>query len=398
MHDAVIKRNTSSINKIVMFFFLIYMITYHIYSYRVESVFISDLFLVALVVLILLYVLIKSKIYVGSYFWFIVLFFLWSLLTCFWAPDKQLTLNKVVTLCQICFVSYLFYNFLDTREKVEQAIKMIMYSFIALAIYTVYIYGFSNLINGNLSERIGLEISQENVLGMSLSTGAVFCFFYAYYKSQKIYYIFFISLFILSSFTGSRKSLVILFIGLLLLIYMKDRSKNLFKTIGITFVIGIAIYYILQLPMFELVLNRMKTFFDLLLGEGEIDSSAIIRSNMISFGRELILKHPIIGYGFDSFRYYWVQTSGMYTYAHNNYIEMLINGGFISFVSYYGMYLYCLWHLLKLAKIYDKIATLLIVIIVIQLATDFAAISYYSKINYIYFSLYFAYIRKVSKK
>lgn len=391
---SLLKRNF--LDKVIMLFFLLYMITYHIFSYRAGYVLISEVILLALLLLILVYLLLRSKIIVGPYFYFICFFLFWSMVTYFLAPEKPITFTKIITITQVCIVSFLFYNYFDTKEKLEKVIKMITFSYIVLALYTIQVYGISSLIDSNGNQRIGSEISQENVLGMSLATGALLCFYYAYYKNKNIYYLLFAFLFMISALTGSRKALIIIFLGVIFLLFMKERLKISLKTFFVTLITGISLYFILKLPLFELVLNRMESFNNFLTGKGDVDSSALERSSLMLFGWNLFLNSPIVGYGYDSFRHYWGLLSGFQRYSHNNYIEMLVNGGIVAFFSFYGMYIYCLYNLIKMALKFDKTATLLIVILLIQLASDMAAVSYFSKMTFIYFAVFFAYIKNVN--
>ncbi|MBD7970573.1 O-antigen ligase family protein [Paenibacillus sp. Sa2BVA9] len=227
---------------------------------------------------------------------------------------------------------------------------------------------------------------------MSLSIGTLFCFFMSYYKKKKLYYVYALFLLILSSFTGSRKSLVAVMLGIFLLIFLKNRSKKILKTVSIIISFGMILYFILNLPMFDAVLGRMESFYNLLIGNGTVDNSSLTRSNMISFGWELFLDKPAIGYGYDSFRFYWGGIDRA-TYSHNNYIEMLVNGGLIAFISYYLMYAYSLYKLGKLSYRFNEIAILFFVIIIISLILDVAAITYYSKVTFIHFAIFFSYIR-----
>jgi len=383
-------RQLNLIEKTIMLFFLMYMVSYHIFSYKAETVIISEFILILLSSLLGIYFVLRNKIQIGSYFMFLCLYFLWALLTIFWAPEQQVTLTKIFTIGQICILCYLIYAYLDTKKKIEIALKMLMYSYIVLAFYTVYVYGIDKLFSGGVTDRIGSEISQINILGTSLSTGAILCFFYAYYKKTNIYYIFFALLFLLSSFTGSRKSLLVFFLGIIFLLYLKNRSKRIMEFIFKVLIVGVAVFFMLQLPMFEMVLYRMQTFFNLFTGTGKIDNSSVERSEMIALGWNLFTSNPVLGHGYDSFRYFLTDRR---TYSHNNYIEMLVNGGIIAFLTYYGMYAFCIFKLSKGVKKYDHSATLLMVIVIIQLAADFAVVSYYSKITFIFLSLFFAYIR-----
>lgn len=383
---------TIKLDNIIMFLFLLYMITYNVFSYRADYNIISHITLFVTLILICAYILIKSKIFIGLYFWLIVSLLLWSVLTILWTPVQDVTLSKVITIAQLCVTSYLFYNYFDTKEKVKHAIIIIMYSYIFLAIYTIHVYGFNNLLYGAITTRIGQDISQENILGMSLATGSVLCFFYALYYNKKLYYLLSGFMFTISSYTGSRKALIIFVLGILFLVCMKERSSSTITILKVA-IIALLVYLLLQLPMFEMLLDRTSNIHHSYVSGNKMEASAEIRAEMISYGWNMFLKNPIIGYGFDSFRVYWSQSYGGWTYSHNNYIEMLVNGGIIALFIFYGIYAHCLINLSKLAYKYDKIASLLITIMVIQLFIDIFAVTYDTKIVFINFALAHSYIR-----
>ncbi len=369
---------------IAMFF--IYMITYNIFSYRANTVIISEIILLILLIIISLYIIfIKKYIRAGSFLIFLFIYNAYLFINIYFSINKSISFEKIKTLLLLIAFSYMLYNFFDNKLKIRQGLVAITYSYIILGIYTLNKYGFSNLFSGIVSKRIGSDISQENVLGTSLAIGAVLCFYFALYKGKKIYYLYFIFLFIMSSFTQSRKALFSVLVGIIILVFLKNRMKNFLKTFLLLLLAIIVLYILLKLPIFEGVLSRVNGIFDT---SKPMEASAFIRKNMIKDGIEYFCQKPLIGYGYDCFR-----ELGYYnTYSHNNYIEMLINGGILSFIIYYGLYLYIIIKLIPNIFKFDSVSIIFFTMIIIQLIMDFAEVSYSSKIIYIYFALYFSYI------
>lgn len=379
-----------------MLFFLIYLVSLHLFSFRPDAVILSHAVLLMLVAIIGCYIVRTARLPVGIYFSLLAVFYFWSLLTFYWSPVSAVTFAKAVTLGQLCFVSYLLFVYMDSRAKIERAIVMLALSYVVLGLYTISTYGLGNLLGGSMAQRIGAEISQENILGTSLATGAVLCFYYALFKGRWVSYSFCIALAILSSLTGSRKALLFLAIGFVFLLLMKYKLRRLGKALAVFSVLGVAVFVVLQLPQFELVFSRMETALNLLQGEGKVDNSALERTRMAALGWELFTQRPLTGYGLDSFRYYYgLEEGGRVTYSHNNFIEMLVNGGLIALLSYYAIYAYGIWKLLRIA---DATALILCTLLLLQLAGDLAQVSYYMKITYITFALVFAYIRIAAGK
>lgn len=377
------------INNMCMLFFFLYMISYNIFSYKSNTVIISEIILICFLALVGVYILINKSIHIGIFSILLLLYLIWSSITNFWAINQQVALVRLITIFQLSIVSFFIYNYFDSKEKISKAIYYITLSYTILAIYTIYKYGLGNILSGDISQRIGSDISQENVLGMALALGAILCFYRSFYLSKKIYYLPSMLLFILSSFTGSRKALIIVVLGSVFLVTLKNGTKKMFKTTVGIIIIMIILFLILNIPAFDMVLQR----FSGLIGGEKMDASSVERINMIKDGWMFFLKKPIIGYGLDCFR-----DLGYGTYSHNNYIEILINGGVISFILFYNIYLYCILKLIKQMRKRDKIATILIILIFMQLIRDFAEVSYYSKILYINFAIYFAYIDVMKNK
>lgn len=373
------------LNKSSMLLFLIYMIAYNIFSYRKDTVILSEGILIILLLSISMYIFkVKKSIKIGTLglFYFITLIYL--ICSMYWSIDENISFAKIKTLVLLMIFSMFLYNYFDSKKKIDIAVKFINISYVFLGIYTINKYGLLNFFSGSINERIGSDISQINVLGMSLAMGAILSFYYAFYKKNKFYYVFFIFLFIVSAFTESRKAFLIVIIGVILLVFMKNRVKHIFKTVILLILIFIVMKYIISLPIFDGVIERFSGIFD---SSKSLDASANIRSNMIEDGIQFFLQRPFIGYGYDCFR---VLAYG--TYSHNNYIEMLINGGIIGFTIYYIPYLYLIINFFKKICKHDDISILFFILLIIQLIMDFAQVSYYSKLIYINFAIYFAYI------
>ena len=96
----------------------------------------------------------------------------------------------------------------------------------------------------------------------------------------------------------------------------------------------------MNVPVFyEIIGSRMESFFAFLNGDvSHADGSSKIRSQMIKMGLERWIQSPILGYGFDSFKYYNQSVTGHFYYSHNNFVEILYNTGIIGFVLYYWYY------------------------------------------------------------
>ena len=116
-----------------------------------------------------------------------------------------------------------------------------------------------------------------------------------------------------------------------------------------------------------------------IVGKINSESSTSHRQSLINFGLNKFWESPILGHGAYAFSHY------KKTYAHNNYIELLFNGGLIAFTIYYSIYL---WVLIKATKLKDKhFQKLVIFPIFAILLMDVASVSYNNKFTlYIIFA------------
>jgi len=74
---------------------------------------------------------------------------------------------------------------------------------------------------------------------------------------------------------------------------------------------------------------------DYLGGRNVADTSILMRDQMLKDATNLWLQRPFTGWGLDQFR----AVSGWGTYSHDNYVELLANGGLVGLMLYLMIYL-----------------------------------------------------------
>ena len=133
---------------------------------------------------------------------------------------------------------------------------------------------------------------------------------------------------------------------------------------------------VIQLPVFDTINYRMEQLGKNLSGKGGGDSSSATRANMIIDGWNLYKDRILTGYGINNYRI----VSRYRTYAHNNFIEILVDTGLIGFVLYYFIY----WNVLKnLWKTKHDSGKALFCIFLIRFIMEIAVITYYAKLHWI---------------
>ncbi len=381
------ERKILSLDTVILWVFLIYMITFHIFSYRAETLIISKIVMLLLISLLILYFLAQRKFIIGWRFFFVLSWNLIVIVGYFWAPFPRDVFSRWMTVFQLTMLFLLLSHFLDTEKKIKQVILSMTISYVVLGIYMIYSYGISLLFSGSLS-RIGNEISRINTLGMSLAFGAVFSFYYFYTHKKNLMILPVGFLTLMSSFTGSRKAIIVIFIGIFLLM-LQDIKIDKTRFVRNLIIVVIFFAILLSLASFDLVFTRLESALSVISGKGSVDRSTYLRMEMISTGFEQFLKRPIIGTGFDSFKYFWAKVSGNLTYSHNNYIELMVSGGLLALFIYYGTYIYLLKNIWKRQ---GDIAVLLLTILLVTLSIDMFVVSYLSKDTYIFLAICFSYV------
>ena len=154
----------------------------------------------------------------------------------------------------------------------------------------------------------------------------------------------------------------------------------------------------MSLPAFEAVSNRMKNLTAMLTGVGQVDSSVLLRRRYIELGLEQFTRTPILGIGMNNARLIISSSSiGRDTYLHNNYVELLADGGVIGFLSYYSIYFFIITQLWKHRKSKDPYLVISAVLTVLFLVMDYGGVSYYSKSRYLYFLVFFLEIKHLTE-
>ena len=94
------------------------------------------------------------------------------------------------------------------------------------------------------------------------------------------------------------------------------------------FLIGVVFFLIMNVPF---LYNEVGFRFEGIVTNGEVEGSFRGRERMIALGWSLFRDNPLLGYGVNNFR----ALSPWNTYAHNNYVELLVDVGVIGTALFY---------------------------------------------------------------
>jgi len=386
-----IENNTSFINRLTGFFLMLYFVTVLAFADRVESVLFNKIAALLFICSCMLYILKKGKVRIDYYIVTFSLYIILAITTISFNSNIQFAITRVFTLVQILGLSFFIINYIDTIEKVDFTLKsLIIGTIVMYLVLIIKVGGFKNFISNVIAMdyiRIGGEVNQINTFGTISSFAGIISFWYAYYKKCYYHYFLLIVSFALSMLTASKKAMAVFISGVLLLILMKDDRKKVKNIIMALLFCFFSAYIVYTLPIFGTMFSRIKSMLGI-FNNTYIDASTRIRSNMIRAGWNAFKKKPILGYGIVETYKITFDKVGIYTYLHNNFIEILAGNGILGFIIYYSLFVYGIIYLYKLKN--NEYKNILLTLLIGLLLSDFAVVSYYAKYTHIILSIIFS--------
>ena len=347
----------------------------------------------------------KYKLIFGQFLVITALFALYALISALWAENPSDSIAKGKTLFEIFFMIFVLYNYYDSNQNsVSNLLSLIKWSSFIIVVYSMSFYGVGNLIAMAAAEgRMDNTYANVNTIGMLAAVGILIQIDEIIREKKfKISVLLCIPSVLLLSLTQSRKAFIVLLLGFAMIFILRNvSSENLGKTvlkIVISLIVLIVLlYFILSLPIFSGMMNRMDKLIASLTGIGKVDTSTKLRNLMVEVGWEQFLKNPVLGMGIGNPHILAAKYLGKDAYLHNNFIELLAGGGIVGFSIYYSMYAYLFINFWRYRNFKNKEYILCFTIMFLLFFMDFGRVSYYSKINYIYLMLYFLEVEKLKK-
>lgn len=325
------------------------------------------------------------------------------------SPKGSANMTKMI-IFQLIICVCLFIYALTSRNSIDQLIILMS---IAVLIMCVTILSDEELFR-TLTEATEdntyytLGDNNRNTIGVILGIGSLYMLYLGFAKN-KLWFILMIATVVLGLVTGSRKVVVAVLCGTLLFVFVYLKyfpQKKIGKKIAIVAVIlvvmGLTIYACFANDLlYNIIGHRLEGFVEIFTGEGEGETSAEIRRDMIVKALEMFIQKPIFGWGIEGFAAH----SGFGVYSHNNYTETLVSFGIVGFILLYSYKVVLLVAQFKtISREQDKSRCLqsmiIFVAMAISLVLDFAAISMNNLVVNIPFALSAAYLltRKTKKR
>ena len=311
------------------------------------------------------------------------------------AIEPSVALSRSFDIVKIFFMLIILYMCYQDKKSVDTLLKIGMWTGYIVCFYTVYFYGLDYFITVlSSSARIANDALNANTVGLLGANAIVMTLYYMLYDRPRWWNIIALPTLGILAATGSRKALVFVVVGtVLLFIFRSLRSANVVnsiaKIIGSLLALTIVGVAVLQLPMFSEVLDRMSSMVDAFSGTGG-DSSTIIRLALVDIGWDLFYQSPITGVGVNNPSVYTFFLYGKENYyLHNNYIELLAGTGVIGLLAYYSMYIYIAYNLIRYRDFHSNEYVMVLILFLSQIVMDMGMVSYESKSTYFYMMMFY---------
>lgn len=325
------------------------------------------------------------------------LFIAYCFMTSLWALSSSNAIEFSITLVLIYICLLLIAPHYIRQNDISELLSAIMWASVIVAIYTISFYGIDTLIAASKTQyvRLGNDYSNINTVGMFCAFGVVVQFDKWLYNKKFQFSMPFvlISIFVVAC-TQSRKALLLIVIGCVILVVMKNYNRtnfvqSIFRIVGVLVALGVLMFAISQIDVFSGVQERLSQLFSVFTGVGELDSGSVNRRLMVQLGLLVWKEHPIFGVGLNCTRIIVKQNMGFDAYMHNNFIEILCATGVVGFLLYYGMYVYVFSQLLKYREYDRRYFIFGVMWLIVSLVMDIGMVSYYGKTQCFYMFVQF---------
>lgn len=382
---------------LAIFFLVLYILSLYTVVDNPDLINISRVLFILLVGIVCIELLFKKEIYFDKITIALLSFLIFCFASYFWAFDANIALRRGILLTQVIILFFITSQCIHTLKHIGIVISGIAFSGVALFLYGLSLYGMEYIYYAVLTgERLGGEISQINTMGRLASFSAIIFFALGVEKMHFCYFVYMLFPLIMVLASASRAALGILLLSMVLIFLAKYILKNSYKILLILPLSIMVIYSILQLSIMDSIKLR---FFRLHLSfsGNEVDGDGTLRINMVKWGWDWFIENPVWGYGIGNYGPLLYGKVGLQTYAHNNFIELLVGVGIIGFLLYYLVYVYIFHSLYLLLKDKAEYSVTMFVLFVTMVVAEVGYVSYTNKMTYVLLGIFLAYIR-INKK
>lgn len=264
-------------------------------------------------------------------------------------------------------------------------IRVIAFSFFIFSLYYIFVYKDSilNYASYQYDEfRLGWEFENPNTVGSFMTLALALSSYVVIF--QKDYFRFSFILpsltFLLVGFTtGSRTFIISIFVIAFVYVLMLFKRHVLISLLISVAIISASVVLINFVPFLSTIKYRLDDTINAFLNGGA-SGSTLERILWQKYGFYLSSRRMLFGFGESGFAY----ASGVMTYTHGNFTEMLCDFGIIGFLLFYFFTLGPAFYVVFSSK---KDKGIIIAISFILLFDGFLSVYYYDKCTYVVMAL-----------
>ena len=332
-------------------------------------------------ILSLFYVFLFGKFKLPKTAFLTPLFVVFTLIgTLLYSHDFRAFLSLII-LCISFFIFLIVYNIVGFRAiLIAISAGITLFSLVFIVAYRKDLTNVSLLLSGKL--RLGFRFDNPNGIGAY----EFLCFASSLYvllnekKKWRFLFALPILLAVLVGFsTGSKTFFFSIFIFVLIVLFFKFKRRWIYL-LSVVLVIGAGVA-LLYLPFLSTLRQRIFVSLGTFFGSGnEVDSSTIIRSVWFDYGLYIGSRHLLFGTGSNGFAIF----SGLGTYAHSNYVEVLCDFGLLGFLIFYLQLIFLFLNSLKIKNINKSFV---VAFFIYYLIVGFSTVFYYKKLYFLMLAL-----------
>lgn len=311
-------------------------------------------------------------------YWYFALI-LYALMTHFYSTDSRVVLESIYNLSTILVITFIINYYLNENEDFRIIISFFAFSGIILSVFMIKM----GLFNYNFRQDNDI-FGNANAFALIITVSLTCLIWLIFYGSRNMLFIYVggsAFMFYLLLMAGARKYIIISLIFVYIIVFLKyyeNHKKKLVLGTLLFLLVLIFLYYLIfeYKPIYDIVGFRFEGLINAITGRGKIDLSTLRRERMIEFGLTVFKERPFLGHGLDNFKVLYYFSGGSYDYAHNNYIELLVDIGILGFTLYYGYIIYLLYQLKTIKSDITGIRDFMIGTLCVLLINDYGTVTF----------------------
>jgi len=334
-----------------------------------------------------------------------IAFTVFAYLSSLWALQPRYTVGRGNTLLIITFVMFVIMLNVYKGENVRNLLKIAMIGGYIVCLIAILFYGYRNILLAIASSvRLTNGLININDFGMCAAYSLLInMYFIVATKKIGFYTIFSIPAIAILLASESKKAILIIGIGFFLFYILRSQRKGnilkkLLKGIGTIILFALITFFLMQLPALSGIKERFVLMINGFLKGVNSDSSTLARLDLVKIGLQIFSEHKLLGIGINNAQFVVEKIYHRENYyLHNNFIELLADGGIVGFTLYYSIFLYFIIQFWKNRDFSNDEFNICFVLIIVNLVLDYGAVSFLDRGTYFYFLIYYLQVMQMKR-